>query len=392
MKKLICTLVILAFAVSLNAQWEQYSNGIMSNNVNCFAENGSYVFAGTQANGFFRTSNHGTNWFQTSLNTLSVTSILTLGNIIYAGTESNGIWGSPDNGLNFAQLTTIGGGVSLAHSGNTLFSGSQQGVHYSTNGGSLWILTALNNQYVRCITTNDSLIIAGTDTAGIFISTNFGLSWTQKFVIQRKIRTVAMNGTTVFAGTNNGLYKSLTNGNTWTLTTLNNQQINYIYPGGNNILAGTFLGGVYLSTNNGDSWTQRNEGFTTLYSIKSFLVENNNIFAGTEISSVWRRPLSDFVGIQNISTEIPSSYSLSQNYPNPFNPSTVVRFQLSVAGLTTLKVFDMMGKEVQTLVNERLQAGTYETTFDGSNLSSGMYFYRLQTDGYTETRKMTLLK
>lgn len=98
------------------------------------------------------------------------------------------------------------------------------------------------------------------------------------------------------------------------------------------------------------------------------------------------------IGIQNISTEIPSSYSLKQNYPNPFNPNTVIRFLLSVAGNVTIKVYDVRGREVQTLVNERLQAGTYETSFDGSGLNSGVYFYKMTANGFSQTRKMILKK
>jgi hypothetical protein len=97
-------------------------------------------------------------------------------------------------------------------------------------------------------------------------------------------------------------------------------------------------------------------------------------------------------GVENISSEVPSLYSLSQNYPNPFNPITNVKFSILNAGEVKLVVYDIMGREVQTLVNESLQAGTYETTFDGSSLNSGVYFYKLVTEGFTETKRMTLIK
>ena len=99
-----------------------------------------------------------------------------------------------------------------------------------------------------------------------------------------------------------------------------------------------------------------------------------------------------FVGVQNISTEIPSSYSLGQNYPNPFNPITNVKFSIVNSGDVKLIVYDIMGKEVQTLVNERLQPGRTKHSFDGSTLNSGVYFYKLVTDGFTETKKMVLIK
>jgi hypothetical protein len=126
------------------------------------------------------------------------------------------------------------------------------------------------------------------------------------------------------------------------------------------------------------------------------------IFAGTE-TSIWRRSLSEIIGVQNISTEVPSAYSLKQNYPNPFNPTTKIKFDIAKfpsfggvpagrGGFVTLKIFDALGREVETLVNESLQPGTYETTFDGSKLNSGVYFYKLMTDGFTETKKMLLIK
>ena len=96
--------------------------------------------------------------------------------------------------------------------------------------------------------------------------------------------------------------------------------------------------------------------------------------------------------VMQISTEIPSSYSLGQNYPNPFNPRTVVSFSLPVAGDVSLKVYDVRGREVQTLVNERLNTGTYETRFDGSGLTSGVYFYRLMSGDFAETKRMLLIK
>ncbi|MFA5405076.1 MAG: M28 family peptidase [Ignavibacteria bacterium] len=89
---------------------------------------------------------------------------------------------------------------------------------------------------------------------------------------------------------------------------------------------------------------------------------------------------------------IPVKYELSQNYPNPFNPTTIIKFQIKDLRFTTLKIYDILGKEVATLVNEKLKAGTYEVTFEGSNLASGIYFYQLKTDNFIETKKLILIK
>jgi hypothetical protein len=98
------------------------------------------------------------------------------------------------------------------------------------------------------------------------------------------------------------------------------------------------------------------------------------------------------IGITNITNEVPKNYLLGQNYPNPFNPTTNIRIQMPKTGFAKLIVFDVLGREVKTLVNEELKAGSYRVDFDGSRLSSGIYFYRLETSGFTETRKMILIK
>jgi hypothetical protein len=87
-----------------------------------------------------------------------------------------------------------------------------------------------------------------------------------------------------------------------------------------------------------------------------------------------------------------NSYSLSNNYPNPFNPSTKISWQLPVRGQVSLKVYDVLGNEVATLVNEEKPAGIYEVAFNASDLSSGVYFYQLKTGNFISTKKMILLK
>ena len=98
------------------------------------------------------------------------------------------------------------------------------------------------------------------------------------------------------------------------------------------------------------------------------------------------------LSVVNYNSEIPDSYSLLQNYPNPFNPATKIKFALPTSGFTSLKVYDISGKEISNLLNSNIQAGTYEVLFDASNFSSGAYFYKLESNGYIETKKMFLIK
>ncbi len=96
--------------------------------------------------------------------------------------------------------------------------------------------------------------------------------------------------------------------------------------------------------------------------------------------------------VNKISNEIPTGYKIEQNYPNPFNSSTVIKFSLPKSSNVKLKIFDRLGREVTTLVDEKKSAGSYQYVFNGNNLSSGIYFYRIQSQNFVETRKMILLK
>jgi len=99
-----------------------------------------------------------------------------------------------------------------------------------------------------------------------------------------------------------------------------------------------------------------------------------------------------FIGVKQISSEIPDKFLLYQNYPNPFNPSTIIKYQITESKFVSLKVFDVLGKEIANLVNEKQKAGVYETTFNAGNLSSGIYFYRIVAGDYSETKKMLMIK
>lgn len=135
--------------------------------------------------------------------------------------------------------------------------------------------------------------------------------------------------------------------------------------------------------------------------------QNLNLLIGCVLDGVLYGDTSMLVGINQINSEVPDKFSLSQNYPNPFNPATNIKFQIPQSGFVKLTVFDVLGKEVQTLVNEHLKPGTYEVDFNGENLPSGVYYYKLEVIDasaprqqagrllgvtYSETKKMVLIK
>ena len=115
---------------------------------------------------------------------------------------------------------------------------------------------------------------------------------------------------------------------------------------------------------------------------------------------VYRRPISQLSAVEERHTsELPSLFQLEQNYPNPFNPTTTIRYSITKSQRVTLTVFDVLGKEVETLVDGEREAGTFKITWDATNYPSGVYFYRLsvrtpsgQTDGFVDTKKLVLLR
>jgi hypothetical protein len=116
-----------------------------------------------------------------------------------------------------------------------------------------------------------------------------------------------------------------------------------------------------------------------------------DVWTNSGIKTQEKDPITSFTGIKKES-QTPVSYSLSQNYPNPFNPSTTIKFSLTKADVVVLKVYNVLGQQVVTLINEKLNPGSYDFKFDASKLSSGIYFYNLTSGQFNQTKKMILLK
>jgi hypothetical protein len=131
------------------------------------------------------------------------------------------------------------------------------------------------------------------------------------------------------------------------------------------------------------------EGFvTTILTGESFQNITNSAFHNYDDDKQSKFKL----GKNSLNIEIPNKYELFQNYPNPFNPSTTINFGVPNSSFVSLKIYDVLGREVTDLVSEIKSAGNYEVTFNASELSSGIYFYKLQADNFIEIKKMTLIK
>jgi len=291
---------------------------------------------------------------------------------------------------------------SFAVSGTNLFAGSGfDGVFLSTNNGANW--TAVNNgltgYYVVSLAVSGINLFAGTSNGGVFLSTNNGTSWTSvnNGLAYIDFTSLAVSGTNVFLGSwgtvGGGVFLSTNNGTSWTVVNngLTNTDVQSLAVSGENIFAATYLGGVFRTTNNGTFWIAVNSGLTNT-DVRTLAISGTHLYASTYKSGVWRRPLSELISVQSLSNEVPEEFSLEQNYPNPFNPVTKINYELRVTNYARLVAYDVMGKEVATLVNEKQSPGAYQVDFDGSSLPSGVYFYRLTAGDFTDTKRMILIR
>jgi len=169
----------------------------------------------------------------------------------------------------------------------------------------------------------------------------------------------------------------------------------------NNIYVGNDLG-VYASTNGGTTWGEFKTGmpYAIIFDL-TYVPVGRKLRATTHGNGIWERKLlATPVAIQNENPGTPKEFSLSQNYPNPFNPVTSIKFSIpqlsfpnaSIGNPVSLKVYDLLGKEIATLINESLNPGSYSVNFDARNLSSGIYFYTLQSGNFKQTKRMILIK
>lgn len=144
---------------------------------------------------------------------------------------------------------------------------------------------------------------------------------------------------------------------------------------------------TFGTTNGGVSWV----GVPNLLNVNVFQLLNDTL--GFAVGNrVYRYGKDSIVNIHNISNIIPSKFELKQNYPNPFNPVTNIEFKIVNSGFVKLKIFDMLGKEIETLYSGNLNAGSYKSQWDASNFPSGVYYYKLETENFSETKRMILLK
>lgn len=358
-----------------------------------------YIQLGEQSY-FLKTTNSGNNWTATSLDNQLINSLFFINDytgyifgeniepgIIKKTTDGGNTWVNQASGL--ASVFFVG----YFWDANTGYVGGKYGYNYkTTDGGNSWILKlATNIIWFDDIYFTDMNTGFGIDTK-IYKTTNGGDSWFVSYDSCYCLRLNFINSTTGFAAGPSGVYKTTNLGLNW--YSIGDSQVNYtsaFFINSNKGYATNPSSNfpVTKTTNGGINWygqTPAPYGFNTVF----FLNENTGFIGG--INGTIMKTTNGGVPIIPISTNIPDKYYLFQNYPNPFNPSTIIRYSVLRNQNVKLTVFDLLGKEIATLVNEKQMPGEYEVKFDGSNLPSGIYFYKLTSGEYKEIKRMMLIK
>lgn len=282
------------------------------------------------------------------------------------------------------------------------------GLASTTNGGVTWdkVYSTGSQVWFRGASFDGDNVISGLSHDHSYIkSNNGGTTWnTGSIMLDNKqlIRPYAIEipGYTLLVGAVSGdpytlvTAKSSDNGNTWItknfglsitggIKVIIHNEITYLFTGFSDRSI------IMRSFDYGETWNEF-LSFPNTWSVAGSTITNQKVYLFRSDGLVSFTDIN--VSIQTTSTEVPDAFQISQNYPNPFNPETKINFQIPKRDFVSLKVFDITGKEVATLVNQSLKAGSYEYSFNASALTSGVYFYTIQAGKFTETKRMVLVK
>jgi hypothetical protein len=433
MKNLLQSLLILfLFHYCTTAQqwWGEQTSGVTVTLKCVSACDNSNVWICGYSGTVLRTTNGGVNWQNVSgngiPNTVSLVNIwgIDLNNAIVAGyTGSNTwVWKTTNSGANWVQIFTETNGFIDAIAFKQAF--PAQGIMVGDPVGGRWSLWKTTNYGTNW------------DSAGMYVpQAGTEAGWNN---------SICYMGSRIWFGTNNTrIYYSYNDGVNWTWYSTSPEANSYVILFGSSFNPSGILGGATLmkSDDTGHTWTNLASigtgsfgGFASLpVPVNSFpyleqlyyiRTSDNNIYhsgyGGMGWFAEYTAPANNYThmtgsrngqhlwairfgggitrctcmvsGINKISENIPSAYSLKQNFPNPFNPQTSIDFDIPKRTHVKLNIYDITGKYVTTLVDYEYGSGSYRISWDASSLSSGVYFYSLQTTEYTMTKRMILLK
>jgi photosystem II stability/assembly factor-like uncharacterized protein len=395
--------------------WEVASVGLVAGNaLSLLAVDSSTVLVGTDF-GLFRSPDNGTSWQESSngilphfIRSLAADSSgnLFAGNMVFG--PQGGIFKSTDAGRTWR--CTSGDSIKTCYTPiqaivvtqmNTILAGvgsMKWWIARSTDSGETWMpVPRITNFYSPQALALDRAgnIYGACWGTGVFRSTDDGLTWSY---VNADLSTLniyclaARDSGEAYAGGLGGVFQSTNAGSSWKVisTSLGRIDVRAIaFDIGGDLVVSTYTGDVYRTTDEGNTWTKDPfPGSNQL--IHSLSSRGGDLFAA-DSSGVYRcTRATTSVGIAD--ALVPESARLEQNYPNPFNTTTVIRCQVPVASMVRLVVYDVLGREVAVLMNEKREPGRYEVHWDATGLSSGVYICRMNAGSYMESRKMLMLR
>jgi photosystem II stability/assembly factor-like uncharacterized protein len=429
---------------TLQSQWQQTASTpqgagvtdmVVLNDGTLIATTASFNWPNGQPGGIKRSTDGGATWQNVvdvfNGRTLHLGSTGKIFASYWPFPSTEGMYVSSNGGLNWTQsypgyANDNVFSITSKNNDNTIFIGTRYGVSRSTNSGANWIFVSSgipSNTFVYDLDIDETgyYIAAGT-SKGAYVSSNNGTSWLAVSGIPitdtiYSVQFASLPGDgeehALYSGSAGGkLYKGDGEaqfviaaivytflGRLGDIEVVDNGTFHrilaYVSPFGFDMIDAGFA----YSTDGGISWNQNNSGLPSSpkLSASTFQIQGGNIkyYAGLfENTSGGAKvyAMTSSIGIQQISSEVPSGFSLSQNYPNPFNPATNIEFDIPEASFVKLIVYDILGREVTILVNEQLSAGKYKVDWNASIYPSGIYFCKFMTEGFSNVRKMVLSK
>ncbi len=400
---LILSAVILAFNLTFSrqdclAQWKKCSGVLSNSNFSYFCVKGNKIFVGTNQ-GINRSLDLGKSWYLITDRKFS--SLAILNNNLYAG--ELGVFKSSNDGTIWTRIFNKTWVTNLYVSGNTILAltgadwSDEYAIYLSTNNGNSW-----NGNFFKTringfnISSNEIMFWSvphpfhGGSLALIY-SSNCGLNWESipigniDFSLDGIVSEIDY---ILLTGWYDGVYKTTDKGIHWVHITTGKRFTKLINLKGN-IVAAVSSGGVMISSDRGLTWKDWNDGFGQLPQITDFIISDEYIF-GKTYDGVYIR--TSKTNLNLISSEVPKYFSLHQNTPNPFNASTNFKFDIRKPDFVKLAIYDITGREVEVIVSERLEPGTYLAYWNASKYTSGVYLCRMKAGDYTDTKKMLLVK
>ncbi len=326
-------------------------------------------------------------------------------NILWASSNTK-LYRSDNNGTSWIEIIDVAinrdeqiRDIFVFNSRNIVFLAGRR-VYNSKDGGSSWSHTSefyvqFLKQFVR-VTDNKWIILGHLNPSEPnFITENSGLSWRQ---MNSNFTTMKFINENIGYAIDSTLYKTTNGGTSWEVINHSVKSIAYwtsqlfFYNESVGWLNnGSFL---YYTRDGGYTWTKEYgiNGIADFYNYSFSIISESNAWAVGSNGHIFRLTPDGVSSLNPSNHLIPQEIFLYQNYPNPFNPYTNIKFAIPHYGKVTLRVYDLLGREISVLLNDYLDAGIHEVIFNGNNLSSGIYFYKLTMNNYSVSKKLVLLK